>query len=71
MFSTTHPLACRCSLHAQIEARRHECYRQLALSILGPAAPREDVALARALAEHAALLSPTDNIIPIRRQFAA
>ncbi|MBV9131291.1 MAG: hypothetical protein JO318_01255, partial [Chloroflexi bacterium] len=53
MSSLSHPDTCRCSLHAQLAARRHECYRQLAKAILGPAAPQEDLALARALAEHA------------------
>jgi hypothetical protein len=71
MSTTTHPQTCRCSLHSQLEARRHECYRQLAQSILGPAAPREDLALARALAEHAAQLRPTSNITPFRPRRAA
>jgi hypothetical protein len=66
MSTPTHANACRCSLHVQIEARRHECYRQLAQVILGPAAPKEDLALARALAEHAALLQPASNVTPFR-----
>jgi hypothetical protein len=71
MFSSNHPQACRCSLHSQLEARRHECYRQLARAILGPAAPREDIALARALADHAALLGVAKNVTPIRSRRAA
>jgi hypothetical protein len=62
---------CRCSLHVQLEARRHECYRQLAKAILGPSAPQEDLALARALAEHAALLKPLGNISEFRPRRAA
>jgi hypothetical protein len=71
MSTSSHPQPCRCSLHAQIEARRHERYRQLAQTILGPAAPREDAALARALAEHAAVLRPTTTITPMGRRHAA
>jgi hypothetical protein len=71
MSSSTDQQACRCSLHAQLEARRHECYRQLARTILGPAAPREDLALARALADHAALLGAVKNVTPIRPGRAA
>jgi hypothetical protein len=59
MFTSTQQQACRCSLHAQLAARRHECYRQLAKAILGPAAPEEDLALANALADHAAKLKIT------------
>jgi hypothetical protein len=69
-----HPQTCRCSLHSELAARRHECYRQLAKAILGPAAPREDLALARALADHAALLNAdkaSEKITPIRRSRAA
>jgi hypothetical protein len=66
MSTPTHSESCHCILHASIEARRHECYRQLANAILGPSAPREDGALARALAEHAGLLSTQHNITPIR-----
>jgi hypothetical protein len=68
MFSstTTHQQACRCSLHAQLAARRHQCYRELAKAILGPAAPEEDLALARALADHAAQLGIAGNVTPIR-----
>jgi hypothetical protein len=66
-----HPQPCRCSLHGQTEARRHECYRQLARAILGPAAPREDAALARALADHTSRLQATSNITPFRRRPAA
>lgn len=71
MSTPTHPHTCRCSLHVQIEARRHECYRQLAQAILGPAAPKEDLALARALADHAALLSPATNVTPFRARRTA
>jgi hypothetical protein len=63
--------SCRCSMHARIEAQRHDCYRQLAHAILGPAAPQEDSELARALAEHALLLRPAANITAIRRPRAA
>jgi len=65
--------SCRCSLHAQLAARRHECYRSLAKAILGPAAPTEDAALARALADHAAALGVgCENVTPIRpRRWAA
>jgi hypothetical protein len=62
---------CRCSLHSELAARRHECYRQLAKAILGPAAPQEDLALVRALADHAALLTATRNVTPIRPRRAA
>jgi hypothetical protein len=71
MSSLSHPDTCRCSLHAQIAARRHECYRQLAKAILGPAAPQEDLALARALADHAAALGVVKKITPIRPRRAA
>jgi hypothetical protein len=57
---------CRCSLHAELEARRHDCYRQLAQAILGPAAPKGDLGLARALAEHARLLRPASTISQFR-----
>jgi len=58
---SSHTETCRCSLHQQIEQRalnlrRHSSYRQLAFAILGPSAPREDAALAHALADHARLL---------------
>ena len=57
-----------------LEARRHECYRQLAQAILGPAAPSDDRALVRALSEHAKLLSDAGSkvrpMIP-SRQLAA
>jgi hypothetical protein len=71
MSTSSHPYSCRCSLHIQIDARRHDCYRQLAHAILGPAAPRNDSDLAHALAEHAQLLKPATNITPIRRRRAA
>jgi hypothetical protein len=50
---------------------RLDCYRQLAHAILGPAAPNEDLALVRALAEHARLLNPAANITQIRPRRAA
>jgi hypothetical protein len=71
MSLSSHPQICRCSLHTQIAARRHESYRQLAQAILGPTAPREDAALTRALAEHARLLQPVATISPMRRRRAA
>jgi len=71
MFSSSTTHTCKCSLHAQLAARRHECYRQLAQAILGPAAPREDMALVRALADHAALLGAARNVTPIRPRRAA
>lgn len=72
MSTPSHSASCRCSLHIEIAARRHDCYRQLAHAILGPAAPREDSALALALAEHAQLLlHPSSNVTPIRRRRAA
>jgi len=71
MSSLSHPQTCRCSLHAELAARRHECYRQLAQAILGQDAPREDLALALALADHAALLGAAKNVTPIRPRRAA
>jgi hypothetical protein len=71
MSTSSHTQTCRCSLHTQLAARRHECYRQLAKAILGPAAPQEDLALARALAEHAQLLQPLGNISEFRPRRAA
>jgi hypothetical protein len=70
MSTSTHPHTCRCSLHIQIAASRHARYRELAQAILGPAAPQEDLALAHALAAHAALLKPAANITPFRRRAA-
>ena len=55
----------------QIAQRRHECYRQLAQAILGPAAPQEDMALVQALAEHTALLKPAANVTHFRPRRAA
>jgi hypothetical protein len=66
MSSMSHSQSCRCSLHAQLAARRHECYRQLARVILGPTAPQEDLALAQALAHHAAQLGVAKNVTPLR-----
>jgi hypothetical protein len=68
---SSHPHICRCSLHAQLAARRHECYRELAQTILGPSAPQEDLALVRALADHAALLGVADSVTPVRLHPAA
>jgi hypothetical protein len=64
MSTTSHPQTCRCDLHAEISTSRQECYRQLAHAILGPVAPKEDLALARALAVHAGL--PFGNISDLR-----
>ena len=68
--------SCRCSLHQQVEerrlaSRRHASYRNLAMAVLGPAAPREDRALAAALAEHAKLLRAPANISNISDYRAA
>jgi hypothetical protein len=71
MSTSSHSQTCRCSLHVQLESRRHECYRQLAKAILGPAAPQEDLALVEALAEHAKLLKPLSNITEFRPRRAA
>jgi hypothetical protein len=71
MSTVNHPQSCRCSLHAQLQARRHECYRRLAQAILGPGAPHEDLALARALAEHSELLKPAARISPMPPHRAA
>ena len=71
MSSNGHPQTCRCSLHASLDARRHECYRDLARAILGDQAPTNDLALARALADHARLLALTNNVTPFRRRPAA
>jgi hypothetical protein len=62
--------SCQCSLHKQnelrqIETQRHACYRALARTILGPQAPKNDLGLARALAEHARTLQPASNVINI------
>ena len=69
MSTTSHTQTCRCDLHAEISTSRQECYRQLAHAILGPVAPQEDLALARALAIHAQL--PLSNVTPIRPRRAA
>ena len=69
MSTTSHPQTCRCGLHSEITLSRQECYRQLAHAILGPVAPQEDLALARALAIHAQL--PINNVTPIRPRRAA
>ena len=71
MSTSSHPHSCRCSLHVQMDAARHDCYRQLAHAILGPAAPLDDSALVHALADHALLLKPVTNVTPIRRRRAA
>ena len=71
MSTNAHPETCRCALHKKIEARRHDAYRQLAFAILGSGAPREDLALARALAEHAGLSKSANRIAPIRFPRAA
>ena len=74
--SLTHPQQCRCRLHSQIQqrqmdTRRHARYRELANAILGPAAPRNDLALARALAHHASLIRSASNIAFVRDLRAA
>ena len=51
--------------------RTHTSYRTLALTILGPSAPREDAALAAALAEHARLPRPASNITKLSDYRAA
>ena len=71
MSMNDHPETCRCALHKKLEARRHDAYRQLAFAILGSGAPREDLALARALAEHASKLRTANSIAPIRFPRAA
>ena len=71
MSTSIHPLTCRCTLHADLAARRHACYRQLARTILGPGAPDEDFALASALAQHHARLEPLTNISRFRPRRAA
>jgi hypothetical protein len=71
MFTSTHQESCRCSLHTALAARRHENYRQLAKAILGPAAPEDDLALARALGAHAALLGVAKYVTPLRPRRAA
>ena len=58
---TSHPPMCRCTLHWQLQAKRDECYRQLAQAILGPQAPEDDATLAQALAEHAKLFKPANR----------
>jgi hypothetical protein len=68
---SSHPKTCTCSIHAPIAATRHLRYRQLAHVILGPGAPRDDLALAQALAEHATRLALTRAVKPIRRHRAA
>jgi hypothetical protein len=62
-----HQETCRCKLHAELAARRHECYRQLAKAILGSAAPEDDLGLARALARHNSLRGTAQSVTPIRR----
>jgi len=64
MSTSSHPYSCRCSLHIQIDARRHDCYRQLANAILRRAAPRNDTDLANALAEFGIGLDAGEIILP-------
>jgi hypothetical protein len=71
MYTSSHTTTCHCSLHLQIAARRHQSYRQLAQAILGPAAPQDDIELARALAEYSRLLQPELDITPIQHRPAA
>ena len=77
MSTNGHVQTCRCSLHSQvdarrklIDARRHECYRQLALAILGPEAPADDRGLVRALAEHARYLAVANSVPTVRARAA-
>ena len=72
---SSHTESCRCSLHQQIAQHqlakiRHTSYRQLALTILGPAAPKDDAALAEAMAEQAQKLR-AGNIINLSDRRAA
>jgi hypothetical protein len=74
--SLTHPAQCQCRLHSQIqqrqlEARRHARYRELANTILGPSAPRNDLELARALAHHASQIRSASNLAYLRDLRAA
>jgi hypothetical protein len=69
--NSTHAPVCRCSLHTQIAARRHESYKLLAQTILGPDAPSETAELTRALAEHAKLLAPADSLTHLTARRAA
>lgn len=71
MYSIDHPTACRCRIHSELAARRDDRYRQLAKAILGPTAPVEELALVRALAEHASPLRFTRDVTPLNRQRAA
>jgi hypothetical protein len=71
MSTSRYPQTIRGTQPTSLEARRHECYRQLAQAILGPGAPQHDADLARALAEHASLLLRPNNVTPIRRRRVA
>jgi hypothetical protein len=65
---SSHSETCSCALHieqSQLASRRHASYRQLAHAILGPSAPREDLSLVRALAEHAQLLRSASTVTQI------
>ena len=61
---TRHPDTCRCPIHAALQLRRDACYRQLALSILGPEAPDDTAKLVDALAAHARTLRPAPSSLP-------
>ena len=50
---SSHPQTCRCGRHTSLTPIRHARYEQLARAILGPLAPSDGLALARAFAEHA------------------
>lgn len=70
----SHSETCSCALHleqSQLATRRHASYRQLAHAILGPLAPRDDLSLARALADHARLLRPASNVTQLVEYKAA
>ena len=71
MSTSRYPQTVRGAQPTSLEERRHACYRQLAQAILGPGAPQQDADLARALAEHAALLLAPQNVTPIRRRRVA
>ena len=64
-----HPQSCRCRLHQRVlDAKRTECYRRLAKTILGPTAPDDTLALAHALSEHAKLIAQANSGRPDLRQ---
>jgi hypothetical protein len=68
---SSHTSTCRCPLHRDLEARRAECYRELARAIVGPMPNTNDAELARALAHHARTLALANNVINLPRRRAA